>query len=875
MGKVYRARDTRLGREVALKVIIDEVAHDPSRLQRFEREARAVAALNHPNIVSLFDIGNADGTAYFVTELVQGESLRAVIQRGKLPLKIVLDIGIQVADGLAAAHAAGITHRDLKPENIMLTDEGRVKILDFGIARRSAKAVESQSDLTLPADQTEPGAIVGTVNYMSPEQAMGKDIDHRSDQFSFGLILYEMLAGRRAFDGPDAVHTMMAIINADPAPLAETVPPLLDWILEHCLDKDARHRYTSTFDLALSLKDVRDHLGQSQQSRTSEIGAPPSPVSPVSRSWRWVALTAVMFVLVGAAIAILLRPAPLNLSKYKFSPFATDAAGQCCAAWSPNGKAVAFIGSVSNKPRLYLRYVDSPGLDIHLPEIPHLEPGGIKAWSADSRKIFAATSEDNEIKLWRVPIVGGEPEQMEIPKLGEALALAPDGKTGATFMRRAGGEAISLWSFSLPGHELHRYVPDPFATTALKEAATLAFSPDGRKLLLMFAGDGKRQSWIIPWPPGSGAPKPVLPELDRIAQYHVPFGWMPDNRHIVLSPITAASWGHLYSADTESGRISQITMGLAGETAPSISPGGQRLIFEDRESDLNITSVTLADGKVSNLIATAASESMPSWSSRTKRLVYVSDRNGEPDIWVHDADGSDRVLIASRELPIGCISPMNPTLSPDGSRIVYTCVIRNEGAQLWIASLQGGTSVRLTNNSGNSEAGGSWSPDGKWFAYVEHSSPQSRLMRVKTTGEGAPVAIREAASYLPDWSPTSEWISYWQDGWNLTSPDGTMTRKLEAFPTPHVTFSADGKRLWFVCDEPERVLLISFDLESNKKSIVGDLGLANRPKSDMDEGIRFSISPDGKSLVYATRNDRRNLRMLEGFPQRPFGGLFR
>jgi len=561
------------------------------------------------------------------------------------------------------------------------------------------------------------------------------------------------------------------------------------------------------------------------------------------------------------------------LSKYKFSAFATANAGQCCAAWSPDGKAVAYIGSTADKPRLYLRYLDR-GRDIRLPEIPHLEPGGIINWSSDSREIFAATSEGKEIKLWSIPIPVGKPEQIEIPKLGEALALAPDGKTGATFMRRAAREAITLWSFSLPGHELRPYMPDPFATRALREAPTLAFSPDGHKLLLMFAGDGKRQSWMIPWPSGSGEPKLILPDLDRIAEYHVPFAWMPDNRHIVISPITAASWGHLYIADTESGRISQFTMGLGSEYRPSISPDGQKLIFEARESDLNITSVALADGKVSNLIATEASESMPSWSSRTNRLVYVSDRNGEPEIWVRDADGSDLVLIGAREMPPGCISPMNPTLSPNGSRIVYICVTRNEGAHLWIASLEGDAPARLTNSTLAKEMGGSWSPDGKWFAYIESSAGRPHLMKVGTTGQSAPVAIQEAGSYVPDWSHTGNWISYWHDGWNLTSPDGKMTRKLGDFHSEHITFSVDGKRIWFVCDEPKKVRLISFDLEGNKENIVADLGLANRPASDMDEGIRFSISPDGKSLVYATRNDRRTLRMLEGFPKRPFGGIF-
>ncbi|HEX3878785.1 MAG TPA: serine/threonine-protein kinase, partial [Bryobacteraceae bacterium] len=241
MGEVYRARDPRLGREVALKILPPAFANDPSRQARFEQEARAAAALNHPNIVGVFDIGAADGSFYIVSELVSGETLAALIEQGPVPTKRLLDIASQIADGISAAHAARITHRDLKPANIMIASDGRAKILDFGLARQSS-APAASPDATATIHQTSVGMIVGTVNYMSPEQARGREVDYRSDQFSFGLILYEMASGKRAFERPESVQVMSAILTEEPPPLDSKIPAPLRWTIERCLAKEPRDR---------------------------------------------------------------------------------------------------------------------------------------------------------------------------------------------------------------------------------------------------------------------------------------------------------------------------------------------------------------------------------------------------------------------------------------------------------------------------------------------------------------------------------------------------------------------------------------------------------------------------------------------------------
>jgi Tol biopolymer transport system component/predicted Ser/Thr protein kinase len=274
MGEVYRARDTKLGREVAVKVLPEEFSTDAERLARFEQEARAASALNHPNILTVYDLGSAEGRSFIAMEVVEGKSLRELLEGGPLPPRKGLDLAAQIADGLAKAHAAGIVHRDLKPENIMVSKDGFAKILDFGLAKLTEPARGDVSNLPTAAPATTPGMIMGTVGYMSPEQASGNVVDYRSDQFSFGAIGYEMATGKRAFARNTSAETLAAIIRDEPEPVGEInpkVPSPVRWIVERCLAKDPEDRYASTKDLARDLKSVRDHLSDVSTSSTGGV----------------------------------------------------------------------------------------------------------------------------------------------------------------------------------------------------------------------------------------------------------------------------------------------------------------------------------------------------------------------------------------------------------------------------------------------------------------------------------------------------------------------------------------------------------------------------------------------------------------------------
>src|SRR5512140_2618615 len=263
MGEVYRARDTRLSRAIALKVLPTELSGGPDRLKRFEREARAASSLNHPNVVTIYEIGESDGVRYIAMELVEGRTLRSLLADGPIATKRLLAIAAQIADALARAHGAGIVHRDLKPENVMITDGGLVKVLDFGLAKLS-EPLGPTSDTKSPTASagTAAGGLLGTVGYMSPEQARGEPADFRSDQFSLGAVLYELSTGRRAFARGSGVQTLAAVIEDEPEPIAALspkTPALFRWIVERCLAKDPTERYSSTEDLAKQLADIRDH----------------------------------------------------------------------------------------------------------------------------------------------------------------------------------------------------------------------------------------------------------------------------------------------------------------------------------------------------------------------------------------------------------------------------------------------------------------------------------------------------------------------------------------------------------------------------------------------------------------------------------------
>jgi serine/threonine protein kinase len=362
MGEVYRARDTRLHRDVALKVLPASLSSDPARLKRFETEARSASALNHPNIVTIYEVGQSDTTSFIVMELVDGRSLREMLHAGSLPLRKLFGVAAQIADGLAKAHASGIVHRDLKPENVMVTRDGFAKILDFGLAKLTHTDSHKGQTEQLPTmpGATEPHLVMGTAGYMSPEQAMGQRVDFRSDQFSFGAVLYEMATGKPAFDRPTNPETLAAIIREEPEPIGALnakVPAQLRWIVERCLAKDPKDRYAATEDLARDLAILRDHASDlSGEARTS-----PEATRQPAR-WRAIGLGVALLAVLGGTYLLGRRVERSEASPPRFRQLTFGSAGISSARFAPDGQTIVYAAQWEGKPsELFTARVDSPG----------------------------------------------------------------------------------------------------------------------------------------------------------------------------------------------------------------------------------------------------------------------------------------------------------------------------------------------------------------------------------------------------------------------------------------------------------------------------------------------------------------------------------
>ncbi len=452
MGEVYRARDGRLGREVAIKVLPAGLSSDPERLKRFESEARSASSLNHPNIVTIHDIGSdAGGPSFIAMELVKGKPLRSEIERGALPARPLLQIAAQIAEGLAKAHEAGIVHRDLKPENVMLSEDGHVKILDFGLAKLTQPEPTRRGATLAPtaSPATGEGMLVGTVGYMSPEQAVGGSVDFRSDQFAFGTILYEMATGRRPFHRDSAPQTLTAVIQDEPEPIATLNPKIpgpVRWIVERCLAKRPEDRYASTRDLARDLAAVRDHLSE-VSGPTGDTGA--APVRRSRRPWIPAAVAAALLLAAGVAVWRLRQSDYFwknPLTEARFTRLTDWQGSERDAALSPDGNFVVFlsdragpydawVGHVGGRD--FLNLTNGRFANLSYPMI-----GRGVGFSDDGAHVSLLEIPTTIGRVWFIPTVGGSPQlflQSGVSlawSAGQEATRLPHGRPGRSPLRR-------------------------------------------------------------------------------------------------------------------------------------------------------------------------------------------------------------------------------------------------------------------------------------------------------------------------------------------------------------------------------------------------------------------------------------------------------
>jgi Tol biopolymer transport system component/tRNA A-37 threonylcarbamoyl transferase component Bud32 len=736
MGEVYRAKDTRLGREVALKLLPPDRLRDPERRCRFLQEARAAAALNHPHIVTIHDLGSIDSRDFLVLEYVVGQTLDQWTPKGGLPLREALAYAIQIVEALVAAHAAGVIHRDLKPANIMVTKKGTVKLLDFGLAKLIEADPGQQGDTKPAAPQTKAGMILGTLSYMSPEQAEGKPADGRSDLFSFGCVLYEMLTGQRAFRGDSPASIVSAILRDEPKPpreLRETIPSELDRILRRCLRKDPKRRFQDADDLKVALLEVQEEI---------EAG-PATAVEPVRResrrSWYPTAVIVTLLLCAGGWLVYRLRsPADTPLT---VTPFTSYPGYELDPALSPDGNQVAFEweGDQRDNSDIYVKLVGT-GEPLRLTTDPARDHS--PAWSPDGRRIgFLRELPNDRSAVMLIPALGGAEQKVtetatsvsEYPYYGaRALTWTPDGKALVITDQAAPGEARGLFLLFLDTGERYRLTSPQLPAIADRSPA---FSPDGR--LLLFSRAITIQSsdlYVLALTSDlrpNGEPKP----LTRDHRWNDSPAWLDEGREFVFSSNRDGSeslWRMLASG---AGTPRKLLLASENSTSPAISRQARRLICVQRFQDMNIWSMdpSGAAGALNTPTVLAASSRLdtnPDFSRDGRRVTFQSDRSGSLEIWVCDSNGSHARQLTS----FGHGHTGTPRWSPDGQWIAFDSNVDGQGKwQIYVAGADGGTPKRLTELAFN-DAIPSWSRDGRWIYFSSDRSGRTEIWKIPSQG---------------------------------------------------------------------------------------------------------------------------------------------
>lgn len=871
MGEVYRARDIRLERDVAVKIIPEEASSDVALRRRFEQEAQAASALNHPNIVTVHDLGHESSVSFIVTELIDGEPLRKLIQRGLLPMRKTLDIGVQIADGLAAAHDAGIVHRDLKPENAMITRDGRVKILDFGLAKPFDRELSGHENDTLGTNPTSAGLLVGTAAYMSPEQARGAKVRFYSDQFALGVILYEMATGKQAFRRGSPMETISAILNEEAPPL-NCGPIPFRWLVARCLHKDPEHRYASTRDLLRELENIRTHLTET----ISTTGPPPDALIQEPRReprrigirWRYVlpALALALVFAVGIAVGRFAGAGPAtDLSKQRFIPLATSSELEVFPSWAPSGKTVAYAADVNGTFQIFTRTIGAAmPAQLTRSHTDCLFP----FWSPDGARAYYISSWQQRPALWSVGATGGSPEL--VVENATQAAVAPDGSRLAILRKQGDDDTYSLWMGTLGDRDLQRYDRPPFGGKRLMAWSYLRFSPDGRSLAAWVSlSQGASELWLIPT--DGGAPEQMLSQLTR-SPLAKELSWMPDSRQIVFSERSGVGVGaHLWIADMRTGRLGQITNGTGAELSPSIAADGKSIAFSSISLDYDVVQIPFADGAIQDVLATPLPQFSPSVSARGQ-YAYVTEHSGRPEIWLYNPiDQTQRPLVTQEAFGRDqTIFLFDLAFSPDGQRIAY----RRAGEKdevIWISTVTGDPPVRLAREPGETfQRGPTWSPDGNSIAYFTMRDGRYVLMRARAGGLEAPAVLAENAGTFPRWSPRGDWIACIGSGEGvaLVSPTGNARRTVGTGTWLLHGWSADGRLIYGVIRTPENTLaLTATNPITGAQLSIRELGpypgaFSYGAAIGMLPLRGFTIAPDRKSFITSMLRPRADIWIL-------------
>ncbi|MGH9408313.1 MAG: protein kinase domain-containing protein [Vicinamibacterales bacterium] len=716
MGEVYRAKDARLNRFVAIKVLPPALAADPEARERFEREAKAVAALSDPNILAIHDFGSDGPTAYAVMELLEGETLRERLRQGPLPVRKAAEIARHVAHGLAAAHDAGLVHRDVKPENIFLTTAGHVKILDFGLARQVQVAAADGPNSPTIIKKTDPGTVMGTMGYMSPEQVAGRPVDARSDIFSLGCVLFEMVTGRRAFDRPTAAETMTAILREDPpdATRAEgPVPPALEQVIRHCLEKQPGERFQSARDLAFALQAAAS--GSSASGAAAAVKVPGAwPGYGPGTAPRAAAVLAACGLLAAGIVAghyIWRTPTATASDQPVTFEQISDVAGVSTEpTLSPDGKSVVYAHRGGGDDNLYLLHVGARKPILLTPDVPEgssepafspdgeriafrseREGGGIfvmsstgesvrrvadfgynPSWSPDakelavSRALFTSPTDlsSGNLALWVVNVATGETRQALKNFTVMQPSWSPHGQRIAFWGLRIGGQR-DIYTAAADGSDLARGPKDVTSDAAIDWSPT--WSPDGRYLYFSSRRGGTMNLWRVPIDEASGRvlgqPEPITTPTPWSGY----FSFSRDGSRLAFATLNWRSTLFKVAFDPVRGMVAGSPIPVLKGSLPirdhDVSPDQQWVVFMESGQRESILVARMDGSEYRRLTDDDYRNRSPVWSPDGQRIAFYSDRGGSYAVWTMRPDGSGLEQMTS-----GTVEPNFPSWSPDGKQ---------------------------------------------------------------------------------------------------------------------------------------------------------------------------------------------------------------
>jgi serine/threonine protein kinase len=849
MGVVYQARDTQLDRSVAIKVLPADRLADPDRKRRFIREAKAASALNHPNIVTIHTITNEGGADCIVMEYVEGKTLAEAIPKKGLPLKDAVHIAIEIADAMAAAHKAGIVHRDLKSDNIMLTREGRVKVLDFGLAQVRAEQLNAAATETLTV-RTEPGMVMGTVGYMSPEQAEGKEVDARSDIFSFGSVLYEMLTGRRAFRRETPALTLAAILHLEPPALPEGTPGELERIVARCLRKDPARRFQHMDDVKVALEELKE------ESESGKLAGIPPTGPPRRWRWPWAIAAVAMLLLAAAAVWRLWEGTPS--SSLRAVALTSYSGIERQPSLSPDGSKVAFSwnGDKEDNFDIYVKQIGGSGTPVRLTTDPAADSD--PAWSPDDRWIAFVRQQKGNYAVLLMPSVGG-PERKLVEIAGPVhLSWTPDAKWLAFHAQDSPPQGpFSIWAINVDTDERRRLTT--FVTQSAGAESPLgdyspSISPDGSALafareLRSFIYELYVQRLTRDLRP-KGEPARVT---DRRYASAPGIAWTADGREIVYSA-GGINIQSLWRVPASGGRAPErLPFATPAAIQPVISRSPPRLVYTWQIIGLNIWRLDIHTRERKMLISSTYRQNIPHYSPDGRKIAFQSNRSGNFEVWTCDADGSNCQQITFFDGP-DCGSPR---WSPDSRWLALDSGVEGR-SEIYVVAADGGTPRRITNHP-RGDLLPSWSHDGLWIYFASDRSGQYQVWKTPKDG-GEPVQVTRSGGYGAFESPDGKYIYYpkfSQPGlYRMPAQGGEETQILEAFPARDFAgFEVTSKGVYFVMPDYKTIRFL--DSATGK---IGAVAVLDKPSGEL------TVSPDGAYLAWSQLDrNSADLMLVDGF----------